>query len=136
MPTNCFAVILRNTLNSSHSSNTAAYCKARQRLSLELIKMAAINTGHWLDRNSPDRWKWLGRQVKLIDATTVTMPDTEDNQKQYPQISGQKKGIGFPIARISAIVSLESGAILDAEIGNYHTSEHRLFLAPLVSDFA
>ncbi len=130
----CQHVVSQSSLNyslllrSTHSSNTAAYCKARQRLPLELIKSITINAGQWLNKNSHDNWKWLGRTIKLIDATTVSMPDTKENQRQYPQVSGQKEGIGFPLARISAIISLDCGVVLDAEIGDHHTSEQRLFL--------
>ena len=34
------------------------------------------------------------------------MPDTPENQKAYPQVSNQKPGLGFSIARIEAIISL------------------------------
>ena len=61
-----------------------------------------------------------GREVKLVDRTTVSMPDTVENQEKYPQIADQKKGLGFPIARLTAIISLASGAVLCAAIGNYN----------------
>ena len=34
------------------------------------------------------------------------MPDTKENQREYPQVYNQKLGLGFPIARIAAIMSL------------------------------
>lgn len=41
------------------------------------------------------------------------MPDTPSNQQAYPQSHEQKPGLGFPIARIGALIGLSSGAILD-----------------------
>ena len=67
--------------------------------------------------------------MKLIDGTTVSMPDTAANQKEYPQIKGQKAGLGFPIARLVGIISLSCGAVLDIAIGAYEgkgTGEHGL----------
>jgi hypothetical protein len=54
---------------------------------------------------------WYGRRVKIVDGSSVSMPDTPENQQAYPQPSRQKKGCGFPIMRITALFSLASGAI-------------------------
>ena len=65
----------------------------------------------------------------LVDGTTVSMPDTPENQKMYPQPESQKEGVGFPIARLVAIISLSCGAVLDVAIGPYkgkETGEHAL----------
>ncbi|MBK9785909.1 MAG: hypothetical protein IPP59_17930 [Betaproteobacteria bacterium] len=56
--------------------------------------------------------RWRGRHVKLFDGTTVSMPDTPENQRAFPQSSEQKPGLGFPVARIGGLISLASGAVL------------------------
>jgi hypothetical protein len=61
-------------------------------------------------------WLWQGRPVKLFDGTTVSMPDTPSNQQAYPQSREQKPGLGFPIARIGALIGLSSGAILAYQV--------------------
>ena len=45
------------------------------------------------------------------------MPDTQSNQKVFPQPKGQKPGLGFPLARLVGIVSLSCGAVLEWAIG-------------------
>jgi hypothetical protein len=47
------------------------------------------------------------------------MPDTADNQKTYPQQSAQKPGLGFPIVRLVALLSLATGSCVDYAIGPY-----------------
>ncbi len=47
------------------------------------------------------------------------MPDTAKNQQAYPQNAAQKPGLGFPIARIGAIISLSCGAVLNLGICRY-----------------
>jgi hypothetical protein len=47
------------------------------------------------------------------------MPDTPENQDNYPQHDSQKPGLGFPLARIAAIFSLSCGAIIDLGICRY-----------------
>ena len=50
---------------------------------------------------------------------TVTMPDTPENQRAYPQLYNQKPGLGFPIARIRVITSLACGAIINLGFCRY-----------------
>ncbi len=95
------------------SLNTAAYCKARWRLPLGLLERLAREVGMRLCAQQPSAWRWRGREVKLIDGTTVSMPDTRANQARFPQSRGQKPGLGFPLARLVAVVSLSAGAVLE-----------------------
>ncbi len=55
----------------------------------------------------------------LFDGTTVTMPDTPDNQAAYPQVYNQGPGLGFPIARLGALISLACGAVVDLGFSRY-----------------
>ena len=55
----------------------------------------------------------------MFDGTTVSMPDTPENQAAYPQVYNQKPGLGFPIARIGAITSLACGAVLNLGFCRY-----------------
>lgn len=67
------------------STQTGAYCKARQRLPLDMVSEMTIATGRLIAQQVPDRWRWGGRRVRLVDGTTVTLPDTPANQAAYPQ---------------------------------------------------
>ena len=96
------------------SSKTGAYCTARQRLPEAVVTGLTRETGRALEQQTPQAWKWKGRSVKVFDGSTVTMADTAANQKEYPQQPNQRRGLGFPIARIAAVFSLACGAVLDA----------------------
>ena len=95
------------------SLNSGPYCKARTRLPLSLIERVAREVGARLTDQQPPVWRWRGREVKLVDGTTVSMPDTRENQSEFPQHREQRSGLGFPLARVVAIVSLSCGAVLD-----------------------
>lgn len=95
------------------SARTGAYCQARKRLSEKFFSAVACLVGRTLDAQVDVRWLWNGRRVYLFDGTTVTMPDTPENQAAYPQVYNQRPGLGFPIARIGAITSLACGAIVN-----------------------
>jgi hypothetical protein len=47
------------------------------------------------------------------------MPDTRENQAAYPQVYNQKPGLGFPIARIGAVISLACGAVVNLGFCQY-----------------
>jgi hypothetical protein len=101
------------------STHTGAYCRARQRLPLEMIRTLACDLGGMIEAQVPKQWRWHSRRVLLVDGTTVTMPDTPANQAEFPQQRGQLPGLGFPICRIVGITCLASGALLNACIGRF-----------------
>lgn len=125
-------VVVNRLVSGMHagSVNTGGYCIARQRLPQEMVCTLARQTGKLLSTHTPKDWLWRGRHVKLVDGTTVLMPDTEENQKCYPQHAGQAPGVGFPIARMVGVISLSTGAVIDAAMGPYKgkcTGEYGLF---------
>ena len=101
---------------SVNAHNTGAYCDARQRLPVALPVTLGTLIGARLEAMTPPAWRWQGRPVKVFDGTTVSMPDTPSNQQTYPQSGEQKPGLGFPIARIGALIGLSSGAILGYQV--------------------
>jgi hypothetical protein len=99
------------------SVNTGAYCKARQRLPLEMVRTLARYTGTVLSERAQEGWRWRRRCVKLVDGTGILMPDTAANQTCYPQPSSQAAGVGSPLARLVGVICLSTGALLDAAMG-------------------
>jgi hypothetical protein len=104
---------------SSCSKETSAYCQAKKRLPEKFFSKIARETGQKLDENAQSDWLWKGRRVYMYDGSTVSMPDTDENQEAYPQHDSQQPGLGFPLARIAAIFSLSCGAIVDLGICKY-----------------
>ncbi len=102
------------------STHAGGYCQARQRLPLELPKELAMFVGKLLEQETSSSWHWHGRRLRVVDGTTVTMPDSAENQSIYPQQSNQKPGLGFPICRLLAVTGLHSGAVLNLALGPYY----------------
>ena len=121
------------------SLSSGPYCKARQRLPLSLIERLSTAVGERLEAVSAAAWKWRGRAVKLVDGTTLSMPDTAANQAVYPQSGVQQPGLGFPLAMLVALISLSTGAVLNWTTGPCRgkgTGEQALFrsLMPHLSE--
>jgi hypothetical protein len=105
------------------ADDTASYCEARQRLPEEVVWDLARRSGQSVHDKADVKWLFAGRPVKLLDGSTVVMPDTEANQAGYPQSRSQKPGLGFPIARILLVISLAVGTVLEAAVGPYKGKE-------------
>ncbi len=102
------------------SPDTGAYCSARDALPETACQELVRITGRQLEEEAPKEWLFHGRRIRVVDGSTITMPDTAENQAEYPQQSGQKPGCGFPIARILVVFSLSVGAVLETVISKYH----------------
>lgn len=112
------------------AEDTGPYCKARARLPESLLHCLMRRLGATVHAAASEDWRWCGRRVKVVDGSTVSMPDTCANQKEYPQIPGQRPGVGFPIARLVVVFCLATGVVLEAAIGRYQgkqTGENSLF---------
>jgi hypothetical protein len=101
------------------STNTGGYCRARERVPTEMVNTLARYVGQSVSAQAAPGWHWRGRPVRLVDGTTLTMPDTPANQAAYPQARSQKPGLGFPLCRMVGVVCLGSGTLLNAAIGRY-----------------
>ena len=108
-------------------SGTAGYCRARSRLSRDTLLGIHQHGADELQRRVSDEQLWCGRHVKVIDGTGVSMPDTPKNQRAFPQPSNQKKGCGFPVAKLVGSFCLASGALLHWAEGTQHVHERKLF---------
>jgi hypothetical protein len=106
------------------ADDPSAYSQARQRLPRALLEGLAQNLAHELAE--PDR-RWHGHRVRVVDGSSVSMPDTPELQAAFPQPASQAPGCGFPVARLLAVFCWCSGALLELLVDGLHVSELALF---------
>jgi len=109
------------------SSSTSSYCVARQKLDETTLLEIFQQTTQWSKNTDSSSNMLEGRRVVVVDGTGVSMPDTAENQAQWPQLSSQKTGCGFPSGRICALFSLDTGSLLSYAMGNKKNHELPLF---------
>ena len=91
------------------SASTAAYCKARARLSGPFLgDVNAMVLAH-MERRTAEQDKWHGLVLKALDGSSVRLDDTPENQAEFPQPSGQKPGCGFPVMGVVGVLNLSHG---------------------------
>lgn len=103
--------------------DTRDYCRARAKLSEEALHELTTTVANEAERLVEPQHLWKGRHAKLVDGSTFMMPDTLKNQAAYPQNPAQKPGIGFPIARFVAVISLVTACVTDCAIAEYKGKE-------------
>lgn len=117
------ATYMQQTGKRAPSGDTGDYCRARSKLNLAALRGLVVEAAQQLQDGADPSWHWHGLHAKLIDGFTFTMPDTPENQAQFPQQKNQRPGAGFPIARACAVLSLATAAIHDLNIGPYEGKE-------------
>lgn len=105
------------------ASNSGAYCRARSKLTEGVLERLSRELADACEAALPDEWRWCGRRVLLGDGTTISLPDTQDNQASYPQATSQKPGLGFPLVRLVVLFSLATGLLQEVAIGPYAGKE-------------
>jgi hypothetical protein len=118
------ALVLRVSLGLPPCSEaTGAFCKARAKLPVALLRRLATHLGAGLERLAPASWRWKDRRVLLGDGATASGPDTEENQAEFPQPKTQKPGLGFPMIRLVVLLGFATAALADAAIGPWSGKE-------------
>lgn len=105
------------------SANTGAYCKARSKLSVEFLRGLTYVVGESIEDQAPDAWRWHGRRVLLVDGFECTLPDTPDNQRDYPQPGSQRPGLGFPMIRVVVLLTFATAGVVGAAYGPHQGKE-------------
>lgn len=111
-------------------TNTGAYCRARSRIPETVPQRLALEMARECEAQLPNEWRWKGRRVLLVDGSTISLPDTPENQAESPQSSSQAEGLGFPVMRVVALLSLATAMIHGLAIGpcsGKETGETALF---------
>ena len=108
---------------SPPSPDSGEYCRARHKLNAQVLRQLVCEMTEQMSLSVPVHWLWLCKNVKLVDGFTFTMPDTPENQKEFPQAKTQKPGVGFPIARACVVLSLANACIYNVAIGPYAGKE-------------
>jgi hypothetical protein len=113
----------RNTGQRPPPDENSPYCQARGALPVERLEEIHDAVVAEAEAAVATKDLWCGHRVTVVDGSTVTAPDTPENQEAYPQQSVQKPGCGFPILRLVAFLSLATGLLTAWAVGSWHQSE-------------
>lgn len=93
--------------------SASAYCQARQRLPLEVMRRLLQQFVARRRTATVDVARWHGLRVFFTDGSSCSMPDTPQLQRRFDQPTGQQPGCGFPIAHLLALFDAYTGMVVD-----------------------
>jgi hypothetical protein len=96
---------------AGHAVNAAAYCEARMRLPLGVLRSLLRGSAAGA---SPSPGRWYGLRVLLADGSSTIAPDTPASQRAFGQPPNQMPGCGFPVPKVLALFDALSGMVLEA----------------------
>jgi hypothetical protein len=82
--------------------STSAYCQARRRLDLALLDKVFQRLCAWFEAQTKRSDLWLGRTVRILDGTGISMPDTKANHRAFDYVTARPPAAVFPPANSSA----------------------------------
>src|SRR4051794_7658038 len=113
----------------------AAWCQARDRLPVELIRQVhrgVIDQSRLdLDRRDDvgdDTYRWRGHRLHVVDGTSDAMPDTPPLREHYGVSGRCREQLGFPTAHLMLLLDHRSGLLIDCIDSRINT--HDASVAP------
>ncbi|MCU7731273.1 transposase domain-containing protein, partial [Actinoplanes sp. KI2] len=61
--------------------------------------------------------RWQGLLPVVIDGTVMTIADSDANRNRYVRLAGSHGGSGYPLLRLSALLTCGTRSVLDAGFG-------------------
>jgi hypothetical protein len=122
-------ILLGNTsaqhvsLLAGRSFSDTAYCQARSRLPLAILRNLLIDISLRAAKDAREEGLWHGHRTFLVDGTSVSMPDTPELQSHFGQPGGQKPGCGFPVAKILAMFHAGTGLLSEIAVAPLRTHD-------------
>ena len=104
------------------SEEDGAYCRAKARLPLSEFPKALTATAAAARKEAPAPTALQGRTVRVVDGSTVTLPDTPKNRKACPPVQCPDRPC-LPMLRLVVLFCLASGAITALAQGSLAVSE-------------
>jgi hypothetical protein len=116
-------VLCRSANRRPPPDTNSPYCQSRSTLPLDRLQEIHEGVVREAREGLAAKDLWCGHEVFVADGSTVTAPDTPENQKAFPQQSVQKPGCGFPIIRLVALLSLATGMLTAWTPGHWRQHE-------------
>jgi len=97
--------------------------QARERVGVEPMKLLFETTArHWAwEGAQTDRWK--GLMVLGADGSTMRVPDSPENRKEFRLPPGAGHSAGYPQVRVAVLMALRSRLWMDFDFADNRTAE-------------
>jgi hypothetical protein len=120
-------LIAADLLRDEQTITKSAWCQARSRLPEEMLgKLLESTLTMGMERFGSNR-RWHGKEVYLVDGSTISMPDEPELVEAFGYMKGKYGNSRFPVARIVALLHGATRMIAKFRIAPNQSSELELF---------
>jgi hypothetical protein len=124
-------LVLPNKAGKRQGVSNGAVIGARNRIGVAPLENLFRTTArHWA-LESARRQMWHGLMVLGGDGTTLRVPDTAENRKEFGLPASARRTAGYPQIRAVGIMALRSHLLLDFAFADCRTGE-AVIAAPLI----
>jgi hypothetical protein len=109
------------SLEKNISLNTAAYCKARERVPMKLVDELFKKSRIEKAQNNYSHWN--GYKVFIGDGTYIQLQDTKHIRQDYEVLHNDVSSDGYPQGLLEVIIERGTGQVYDYKLTNRHKSE-------------
>jgi hypothetical protein len=97
--------------------------QARERVGVEPMKVLfETTTRHWAWKGA-DQDRWRGLMVLGADGSTLRVPDSPENRKEFRLPPGRGRSAGYPQVRVAVLMALRSRLWMDFDFADNRTGE-------------
>lgn len=107
--------------------NKSSLCRARRKLGPQVLRELFHQVaGPVAEPETCPGAFWRGLRVEAFDGTLLDVADSAANAGDFGRAAGPSGPVGYPQARVLALVECGTHALIDAVIGGYRDSEAEL----------
>jgi len=97
---------------------------ARGRLGAEPMEWLFTRCAHEWAHASARRHEWRGLAIYGVDGSTLRVPDSEENRREFGGTDGHRGESGYPLVRMAGLMALRSHLLAALSFGEYGDGEH------------
>jgi hypothetical protein len=97
---------------------------ARARLGAEPMEWLFTRCAHEWAHASARRHEWRGLAIYGVDGSTLRVPDSEENRREFGGADGHRGESGYPLVRMAGLMALRSHLLAALSFGEYGDGEH------------
>ena len=105
--------------------------EARERVGCEPVKWLFERSGAAWAHRSADAHQWRGLRLYGMDGSTVRVPDTPENRKEFGGHPSHGTVSSYPMVRIVVLMALRSHLLAAANFGRYEGTSELEYAKPL-----
>jgi hypothetical protein len=100
--------------------------QARESLGVEAVRALFKITAEQWAKESGERYRWRGLMVLGADGTTLRIPDSAENRREFGLPPASRSTAGYPQVRAAVLMVLRSHQWLGFEVADFGTGEGRV----------